>query len=94
MGFCRKKGFFIVACLLLLAATPSISQTDDISVDRRVFPTAALQETILRVADRGNFSIRAGSDAGTRIVLVDRMSGVLAADGRAGQRDGRIDTLL
>lgn len=52
------------------------------------------QETILTVSETGLYSIQAESPTGTRISVIDRMSGILSSSGSVGDYDGRIDVLL
>jgi uncharacterized protein len=63
-------------------------------LDRGTFPAAEQIETLLHVTQPGRFAIIAKSATGTALQLVDMLTGPTETFGLAGQKDGRIDTLL
>ncbi len=73
------------------AAIPASPQAS-LSLDR--FPTAGQHDVLLRIAQSGRYSIRAASETGTALQLVDMLAGPGEVAGAAGAQDGRIDALL
>ncbi len=64
------------------------------TLDKSVFTATGRNETLLKAATFGRYSIAVKSDQGTAIQLVDRMAGPGLAQGSAGHADGRIDAFL
>jgi len=63
-------------------------------LDRTTFEARGVNESILTVAKFGRYSIRAKSEQGAQIRLIDRMAGPKATSGDPGRMDGRIDVFL
>ena len=57
-------------------------------------PARGMQAVDLQVRVPGRYALFATSKQGTALELVDRAAGPLAADGYAGERNGRVDTWL
>lgn len=57
-------------------------------------PAVGRQRAIVTVPEFGRYALELTSPAGAGLRVVDRMAGVLADDGAAGGRDGRLDLLL
>jgi len=57
-------------------------------------PATGDQHVDIQIPSFGRYAIMAVGGSGSRITLVDRLAGPIAADGQPGQRQGRIDAEL
>ena len=73
---------------------PDVTPPGAAAIDQASLAAAPNAETLLHVTSPGRFTIRAKSDSGAALQLVDIMTGPGEEAGVAGAQDGRIDTLL
>jgi hypothetical protein len=77
---------------LLLAITTALA-TEGATLSRDTVPATGVEEAVLDVERFGRFSVSATSEQGTRVTLIDRMSGRLAGTVFEGD-SSRIDLFL
>src|SRR5688500_18604376 len=79
----------LLLALLLLAEAPGEPVLTPAS-----FPAAGRHSARLGVPRFGRYAVSVKTDQGAALHLVDRMAGPGAAEGVAGEQDGRLDVFL
>lgn len=89
------KILHLLICGTLLTSVHAGAQSaPPAELDQETFDATGSNSAILTVRQYGRYSLRAKSDQGTALQLVDRMMGPGETSGEAGTVDGRIDTFL
>jgi len=83
----------LLRIVLMLVTYPSLAASG-VTLQQSRFDPGQPHSTLLTVSSPGTITIRVQSTLGAEIILEDRMTGVLARDGAAGTKDGRIDYTL
>jgi hypothetical protein len=81
----------LLTSVFLISVTVSASETYPIN---RTFPPKGISEWIITIDSCARYSIKAQSEQGTQLEILDKKKGVIATDGTIGQNDGRIDLFL
>ncbi len=83
-----------MALSVSLIASLWIGSASSETIDQSILPATARQETITKIPSFGRYALTSQSEQGTGLRYINKMSGPSPIDGKAGERDGRIDAFL